>query len=133
MKRLGFLFFVILVISVMSVSTALAEQESVDNQKYWDTLSFRFMGTLNSEQSFANRINLFAFYDPNLDVYNEVPTGYAFGTGVHYRPTKYYDLFMDVNFHRTQFLVGKKGDTLRGSWVVAEPAGTFRGSFFCQK
>lgn len=127
MKRMGFLSVVILAISAISVmsasTTALAERDSADNQKYWDTLSFRFMGTLNSEWSFANRMNLFAFYDPNLDVYNEVPTGFAFGTGMHYRPAKYYDLFMDISFHRTQFLVGKKGDTLRGPWIVVQFGG----------
>ncbi len=132
MKRLVF-FLVIFFIFFISFSTALAQQGaglssrtegSVDNQKYWDTLSFRFMGTLNSEVSSANRRTLFAFYDPNLDLYNEVPTGFAFGTGIYYRPSKYYDLFMDTSFHRTQFLIGKKGDKLRGIWVLLESGST---------
>lgn len=111
-----------------SIQTAGGEQ--VQSDRYWNELTIRLMGLLTMEQKFSNAFNMFGFHDPNLDTgsaanatTNDVPEGYAFGGGVSYRPSKYFEIFVDGTYHNSTLLIGLEGDRLVGpnmplDWIV---------------
>jgi hypothetical protein len=111
MKRL----ILIIIVFCLIFANLFAAQvgKGGDEGKYWNTVSFRFMGTLN--------MDLFAGFDFNTPSLKQEGSfmleGYSFGTGIFIRPLKFFDVFADINYHRTKFLVGKAGEVLTGPWV----------------
>ncbi len=100
-----------------------ATKPASDSGKWWPELSFGFNAGLCSEEEFANRTTLFAFYDNSLDS-SEVPQGYFIGMTLFYRPEAFFDIFADASYHKTEYMVGSSGSSLRGSWVFNESGGS---------
>ncbi len=100
------------------------------SDRYWSELTIRLMGLLTMEQNFNNAFNMFGFHDPNLDTgsaanatTNDVPEGFAFGGGISYRPSKYFEVSLDGTYHKSTLLVGAEGNRLVGpnmplDWII---------------
>ncbi|MBM3296661.1 MAG: hypothetical protein FJY83_03570 [Candidatus Aminicenantes bacterium] len=112
------------------VSGQTEGEKQASHDRYWNELTIRLMGLLTMEQKFFNAFNMFGFHDPSLDTgyaanatTNDVPEGYAFGGGVSYRPSKYFEIFLDGTYHYSTLLIGLEGDRLVGpnmplDWIV---------------
>jgi hypothetical protein len=59
----------------------------------------------------------FGWTSPSLPQVGEsMWLGNSFGVGMFVRSNRYFDIFMDMTYHRTQFLVGSGGEMLTGGY-----------------
>jgi hypothetical protein len=111
MKKLYKIIFLFFVISLNFNKFVFAKQN------YWNTLYFSAIVGLgiNPWTKGGNYIGYWGFVDENLD--KELFGGYQRGVGLGYRPSEFFEIFLNYLFGEYKVLLGKKGDQLYGGAI----------------
>jgi hypothetical protein len=108
-----------IVLILISFNTIALSQNNSKTEKYWNTLEFHFNGFYCTEQRGANATDLLKIQNVDqLDLTFKTFDGYAFGTGLFVRPSKYFDVLFDINYNRTKSFIAHEGDRLTGPDLV---------------
>jgi len=95
--------------------TSLGDTASGVSENYWNSFNYSAIGGLgiNPWVMGGNYIGHWGFVDEKLDN-KELFGGYQWGVGFGFRPSKYFEIFLNLLLGKYQVLLGKKGDQLYG-------------------
>jgi len=122
--KIIFLFFVVF-LNFNKIVFANVDSQNVSKESYWKSFNFTdiYGWGINPWVMGGNYIGHWGFVDEYLD--KELFGGYQFGFGVGFRPSKYFEIFINFLKGEYQVLLGKWGDQLYGPAIFDASNGHF--------